>query len=39
MRALIKVCPLCGGVLEVLGKLGKKTWYRCRSCGMEFSEK
>jgi tRNA(Ile2) C34 agmatinyltransferase TiaS len=39
MRERMKRCKVCGGVLEILGKLGRLTWYRCRNCGMEFSEK
>ena len=30
------ICPTCGGPLEYMGTLGKKEWYRCRNCGMEF---
>lgn len=31
-------CSICGGFLELLGKLGKLYWFRCRNCGMEFSK-
>lgn len=26
-------CDLCGGVLVLMGVLGKLTWLRCRMCG------
>lgn len=32
-------CPVCGGAAFALGKLGKLTWFRCRDCGMDFSQK
>jgi hypothetical protein len=31
-------CPVCGGEGMPLGALGSKKFYRCRDCGMEFSE-
>lgn len=31
-------CPLCGGLLVLLGKLGRLVWFRCRDCGMEFGK-
>jgi len=31
------MCQLCGGELEVLGRLGRKEHVRCRNCGMMFS--
>ena len=30
-------CKLCGGLLCLLGVLGRLTWFRCRACGMQFS--
>lgn len=29
-------CLVCGGEPMYLGPLGKFTWLRCRSCGMEW---
>lgn len=34
----MRTCRLCGGLLYLLGVLGKLKWYRCRHCGMEFSK-
>ena len=31
-------CPICGGELKLLGKLGQRVHQRCRACGSEFSE-
>lgn len=30
-------CIICGGDLRVLGFLADTLFYRCRSCGMEYS--
>jgi transposase-like protein len=30
-------CPVCGGPGVLLGTLGRRTHYRCRDCGMDFS--
>jgi ribosomal protein L37E len=30
-------CPMCDGPGEYLGSLGSKEWFRCRNCGMDFS--
>lgn len=30
-------CQCCGGDLMKLGRLGRLFWFRCRSCGMQFS--
>ena len=30
-------CPACGGEGNYLGRLGARDWYRCRSCGADFS--
>lgn len=30
-------CSLCGGVLALLGCLGKLAWFRCIQCGMQCS--
>jgi RecJ-like exonuclease len=32
-----KSCPACGGTGQMIGKLGSRTHYRCRQCGMDFS--
>jgi tRNA(Ile2) C34 agmatinyltransferase TiaS len=32
-------CRVCGGELYVLGALGKRMWFRCQNCGMEFSSR
>lgn len=32
-------CRLCGGVLALLGVLGRLAWYRCRDCGMDWNER
>lgn len=31
-------CPMCGGEGMSMGRMGRKTWYRCRQCGWQFSE-
>ncbi len=31
-------CPLCGGMGAYLGALGKRLWFRCIQCGMDFDE-
>jgi hypothetical protein len=31
-------CPVCGGPLEVMGKLGHLQHSRCRNCGMQTNE-
>lgn len=31
-------CGLCSGQGQHLGDLGARSWYRCRNCGMEFSQ-
>jgi hypothetical protein len=33
----VKVCRACGGDLRVLGMLGSRAHYRCRSCGLDSS--
>lgn len=33
-----EVCPYCGGILLLMGVLGRLYWYRCRSCGIECNE-
>lgn len=30
-------CPVCDGYGEPLGTLGRRTHYRCRYCGIDFS--
>jgi tRNA(Ile2) C34 agmatinyltransferase TiaS len=30
-------CSICGGYGVLLGTLGFLDWFRCRSCGMDFS--
>lgn len=32
------MCKLCSGVLAYLGQLGRLHWFRCRACGMQFSQ-
>jgi len=33
-------CPLCNCTVAIhLGCLGRRYWYRCRDCGMEWSER
>jgi hypothetical protein len=31
-------CPLCSCEGALLGALGSCTWFRCRQCGMDFSD-
>lgn len=31
-------CPLCGGEGSVLGSLGMRMHFRCRDCGIDYSE-
>lgn len=32
-------CPACGDDTAVpIGTLGNLTWFRCRACGMDFSQ-
>lgn len=31
-------CPCCGGEGVELGALGRRVHYRCRDCGIDFSE-
>jgi transposase-like protein len=32
------ICPLCGSVeIGLLGRLAKKVWFRCQSCGIDFN--
>jgi transposase-like protein len=33
-----KPCPICPGHGELLGQLGCMLHYRCRDCGMQFSD-
>lgn len=33
-----KCCQMCGGLLEVLGRLGRRLHTRCQDCGMLFSK-
>lgn len=35
----MRKCRLCGGILMLLGSLGKRKHYRCRNCGMDWSYK
>lgn len=35
----IAECPVCGGPGLLLGQLGNRVHYRCRNCGMDFSER
>jgi hypothetical protein len=28
-------CLACGGLLALLGGLGRLTWFRCRDCGLD----
>jgi tRNA(Ile2) C34 agmatinyltransferase TiaS len=34
-----KNCHICGGHLQILGKLGLLKHFQCRDCGMSFSKK
>ena len=31
-------CPMCDGPGTIMGALGNKLWFRCRDCGIDFSE-
>ncbi|MCP1392156.1 MAG: hypothetical protein J5I35_05310 [Methanothrix harundinacea] len=31
-------CPACGGPGVILGKLGNRWHFRCRGCGIDYSE-
>jgi len=31
------ICPICGGPGMSMGILGRKHWFRCRDCGMQWS--
>jgi len=31
----MKQCPLCAGILCVLGRLGNVLWFRCNDCGTD----
>lgn len=31
------LCPICFGDGGFIGILGSRTWFRCQSCGLEFS--
>lgn len=33
----VKKCPMCSGEPTFLGQLGALRWWRCRSCGYEYS--
>jgi hypothetical protein len=33
------VCSVCGGPGVYMGGLGKKKWFRCQDCGIEFARK
>lgn len=35
----MKRCPVCNGPAGTLGKLGNRTHFLCRQCGMQFSSK
>lgn len=30
-------CAGCGGLALKMGALGRREWFRCRDCGLEFS--
>jgi hypothetical protein len=30
-------CPLCSGTANFLGALNHREWFRCRSCGCEYT--
>ena len=30
-------CEFCGGPPTIIGRLGLRTWFRCRNCGMDYS--
>lgn len=31
-------CPVCGAENYPMGSLGRRMWYRCQQCGMEYSK-
>lgn len=31
------ICPVCSGDGGYMGALGNRSWFRCQSCGLEFS--
>ena len=31
-------CPSCDGIGQLLGKLGRLIWHRCRNCGQTFHD-
>ncbi len=33
-----RFCPICGGELLQMGKLGDKTWFRCKQCGIDVAQ-
>ena len=33
-----ETCPECNGPGVFMGSLGRLDWFRCRNCGMEFSQ-
>jgi tRNA(Arg) A34 adenosine deaminase TadA len=33
----LESCSMCAGLAILMGILGKKAWYRCQNCGIEFS--
>ena len=32
-------CEICGHELQPLGQLGTMPWFRCRGCGMDYSQR
>lgn len=32
-------CRLCGGMLELLGILGRVEWVKCKACGLKEGRK
>jgi hypothetical protein len=34
----LRACPACEGTGQLMGALGNKIYFRCRNCGIEFSE-
>ncbi len=37
MDGIYEDCPCCSYTNVPMGKLGFKTWFRCRACGAEYS--
>jgi hypothetical protein len=31
------MCPCCNGYGLLLGRLGRRLWFRCRACGIEWN--